>query len=686
MKKRELSLFLIFFLLSLSLCGQLGGYVLIDFLSSIHPNGCTDEPVLSWPDNETWVNMNSGSVMTGNFFGSWSPELGNELLLETSFNRANYNVRLILSTGDFSSTHNVQAEDWIQLEDITWSFVRYTCTENVMESGRYILPLDFETHFDLGPTDIVTGIEITFLFHPAGSDLAGVYIINTEPCNLNLGNDTTLCEGEVYNLDATSIYAEYLWQDGSEDSTILVSEPGVYSVTVTGNGCTATDSIAISFAEPPDLELVNDTALCEGDTLLLEVDNPNLSLTWPDGSSGSTYSVSESGTYPVNATDGICFLTDSVQVVFNPIPDVDLGNDTILCEGELLLLETDFEDATYLWSDNSTNAQLEISEGGVYWLSVTENNCNARDSIVIDFSELPEFDIGNDTTICLGDTLILDAFVQSATYLWQDNSTESEYVVTDPGIYWASVTSIESCTLTDSINVVYFGSIDLGNDTTLCEGEILFLNIETQNASYLWSDGSSAPSLEISEENSYWVNVTVNRCVATDTIVVGYNPTPEIDLGNDSTFCEGDTLILSAQFGNSDYLWQDNSTQPTLAAIEAGTYFVTVTLDNCTTTDLINLETEDCRIILEMPNIFTPNSDGRNDLLRPLLINGVDEAKLIIYNRWGEQVFQTNDLAKGWNGRNDNSDCAEGTYFWVVEYQTREREIKNLTGPVTLKR
>lgn len=96
-----------------------------------------------------------------------------------------------------------------------------------------------------------------------------------------------------------------------------------------------------------------------------------------------------------------------------------------------------------------------------------------------------------------------------------------------------------------------------------------------------------------------------------------------IDLGPDTTLCQGETLILVATTPNTTYLWQDNSTNPTFSVTQQGTYWVQAIENNCTVTDSVLIYEEDCEVILEMPNVFTPNNDGTNNLFVPIISNGI---------------------------------------------------------------
>jgi gliding motility-associated-like protein len=367
--------------------------------------------------------------------------------------------------------------------------------------------------------------------------------------------------------------------------------------------------------------------------------------------------------------------------LYTALQILDLGNDTTLCQEEVLILDATTPNATYLWQDNSTNPTFNVIQQGTYWVEVTVNNNSVTDTINVNFNPIPTIDLGNDTSLCQGEVLILDATTPNATYLWQDNSTNPTFNVSQQGAYWVEVAAT-NCSTTDTINVNFnpIPTIDLGNDTTLCQGEVLILDATTPNATYLWQSNSTNPTFNVSQQGAYWVEVAVNNCNTTDTINVNFNPRPTVDLGNDTTLCQGEVLILVATTPNATYLWQDNSTNPTFNVSQQGTYWVEVAVNNCNTRNSILIAIKDCEIILEIPNVFTPNKDGTNDLFAPIISNGIVSMRTIIYNRWGNKVYETNQLLIDWDGQGAN----DGTYFWIIYYTDITGAENILEGHVTI--
>ena len=252
-----------------------------------------------------------------------------------------------------------------------------------------------------------------------------------------------------------------------------------------------------------------------------------------------------------------------------------------------------------------------------------------------------------------------------------------------------------SDTLTQIVNIIQGPIINLGNDTTLCLGQLLNLDATNTTATYLWQDNSINPTFIATQPGQYWVEVSlINGCVNNDTINVIYDSIPIINLGNDTTtICDDTTLTLNALSPSSTYLWQDGSTDSVLLASLPNTYWVQVT-NNCgTSSDTIEVFTIDCdtltndTTILTMPNVFTPNGDGNNDIFIPSKLNKVVTAQISIYNRWGQQLFYSELLMQGWDGRTTAGiEVPSGTYFWIVNYVDIDKNEETLKGHVSLLR
>lgn len=565
------------------------GYNLYDYLvTATHPQGCPTNYVLGLPDDSTWVNMNDFSVMTGYFGSTRIDQPGNDLLLEISFHRSNYSIRLTLESGGLSASHTIQEADWTEYPFVSWKHLFPGCIPGAAASPRWLLALDF-TLFGIGPNEVVTGIEITFLPTSGSPDLAGVYLL-TPPCPMiDLGSDLTLCPGETVDIDATNPGATYLWQDGSTLAIYPDATPGTYWVKVTVFTCTVTDTIHIfpSAAPPP---LGPDFSICAGQSTLLDVTTPGAEYEWQDQSTDPTYQITAPGLYAVTVTIGECEFTDDVEVDLIEYPVIELGDDQTICEGQTFLLDAFTPDASYLWQDNAITSTYEVTLPGIYTVTVSLFGCSSTDMIEIEFRNTPDIDLGQDIEVCEGQPVLLDAYIPGATYLWQDNSIGETFDVTTSGTYTVTVT-VDECSASDEIEVTYFAAfeVDLGPDTLLCPGESLSLDASVPNATYLWQDNSSAPTFQVTEPGTYFVEVHEGFCKVIDSIAISYINLPLIDLGPDTTLCEGNTYTLVAHIIGASYQWQDQSTTDWMVVSAPGLYWVNGLVNGCITSDSIDV-------------------------------------------------------------------------------------------------
>jgi len=430
--------------------------------------------------------------------------------------------------------------------------------------------------------------------------------------NFSLGNDTILCQGEILVLSGLTPGATYLWQDGSTNSFLNITQTGQYSLTVDLNGCITNDTIQVDFTPSPIISLGPNQFICQGDSTLLDAFYLGATYLWQDGSTGSSIYVSQTGLYYVDLEFNGCAYSDSIQITVGNVSNFSLGNDTTLCQGEILVLSGLTPGATYLWQDGSTNSFLNITQTGQYSLTVDLNGCITNDTIQVNFTPSPIISLGPDQFICQGDSTLLDAFYQGATYIWQDGSTGSSIYVNQTGLYYVDL-EFNGCTYSDSIQITVgnVSNFSLGNDTTLCQGEILVLSGLTPGATYLWQDGSTNSFLNITQTGQYSLTVDLNGCITNDTIQVDFTPSPIISLGPDLFICQGDSTLLDAFYQGATYSWQDGSSSSTFWASQTGTYSVVLDLNGCTYEDQINIVVNNYPVI----NLGNDTSICETDLL-----------------------------------------------------------------------
>lgn len=512
-----------------------------------------------------------------------------------------------------------------------------------------------------------------FLIHPTTNDITHLvfesyysgttpywgyvlidHIVITEEPTVNLGNDTILilCEDDSLAINAGSGYSSYLWNDNSTDSILVVDTSGTYIVQVTNQyGCVAFDTIEVTINEyfPMVSEMLDSTLICEGLEISVGVTvdfgRPTYSYQWvglDDTLANATITADSTAFYVVNITDQCGnTISDSVKLVVIQQPDVDLGEDMLICEGEEVTLSAGAGNYFYLWQDGSIDSVYVATEPGWYWVQVSSIfGCNVTDSVYIDFYPPLDLSLGNDTLFCEEVNLLLDPGPDWLSYLWFDGNTEQTYQINTPGIYWVTVTDIHGCFGTDTISIGISPAVNvsLGPDTTVCSGDNFILTPGGNFTSYLWQNGSSNPSISITQPGLYWVEVTdASGCAGSDSIQVGLSPSPVLDLGSDTAICIGQSLNLEPQGLYNSYLWQDNTTDPYYTVTTSGQYTLTVSnIFNCYTSDEIYVNVSDPQVNLGPDTILCSGDSivlhAGNNFLTYLWQDGSNQQNFLVKN------------------------------------------------------
>ncbi|MEO6167249.1 MAG: gliding motility-associated C-terminal domain-containing protein, partial [Chitinophagales bacterium] len=258
-----------------------------------------------------------------------------------------------------------------------------------------------------------------------------------------------------------------------------------------------------------------------------------------------------------------------------------------------------------------------------------------------------------------------------------------------PGNYQDTLVAANGCDslVTTQLIVLPNPFVYLGTDTSICEGTSAQLDAGTGFSFYSWSDGSNTSTVNATEAGSYWVKVTDQEgCSGADTIIiVAVFPNPENFLPEDTAVC-GKFLRTIIVPGFASYEWSNNFNTDTAQFTLPGIYTLQVTDENgCTGTDEIIFESV-CEKALIMPNAFTPNGDGLNDILMPVILDELSDFELRIFNRWGKLIFYTKDPDEGWDGREIKHNAPIEQYVWTATYKNGNGEEQFEKGSVSLLR
>lgn len=283
-------------------------------------------------------------------------------------------------------------------------------------------------------------------------------------------------------------------------------------------------------------------------------------------------------------------------------------------------------------------------------------------------------------------------------YEWHDGSVDPIFEVSQTGSYSVTVTS-ENCTGTDEIEITYFPIpiFELGEQQTICHSSGFQLEVITEvpDANILWNTGLTNPILEPQSSGVYEATATANGCDFSDTIEIEVIQQLSFDFGEDRIACKGDTLVLNASTNGFDhpvsYVWSDGSTDSTFTAMNTGEYSVTMESECDVVSDAIAVYFEQCGCLLYVPNAFTPDQDGLNDVFSVSAKCDFDTYKIIIFNRFGQEVYRSYQPDSLWDGSHQGGDyfVADGVYVYRIEYTTNTLEgvvSEVLSGHITVLR
>ncbi len=438
-------------------------------------------------------------------------------------------------------------------------------TLTVTESGTYSLTITSD-----GCNYGIDSIEVTIL-------------TPLDPLDIGPPQDI-FCVGGEYSISLDPTLSEYTWQDGSHGPEYSITTPGTYSVTL-DDGCnTTSDIIVIDVMEPPVLDLGDDINFCAGDEVIFSLDPLLGDYIWHDGSTSSYYSASDEGTYTVTVSNICGSSSDEIILTELDVPLIELGlADQTICTGDTLFIVLDPGSGNIHWQDASNSLNYEITTPGVYSVTVSNDCGSGSDLINVTGFTTPVVDLGPDTILCSGETILLAADSIIASYLWQDTSTANTFLVSSPGLYFLTIAN-QCGIVSDSVTINYSSAIsplDFGPDQTLCTGGQVSLHANSPGANYLWQDNSTADSFQVTVSGTYFLQISNTCSSVADTIVVTIedNP-PQVDLPDQLSLCQGEFVTLDALITGVSYLWNDNSQNQQLQVTTPGIYSVTAS-DSC---------------------------------------------------------------------------------------------------------
>jgi len=418
------------------------------------------------------------------------------------------------------------------------------------------------------------------------------------------------------------------------------------------------------------------------------------------GTSHSTDFPTTPGTYEPNKINGggdqpvvfKMFVSSSISTTITP--------DTTICNGDSVQLVAS-GGTNYSWTPSTGLSDTAIANPiasptttTIYTVIIVSGFCGS-DTVSVTVTVIDSIiaAISPDTSICQGDSVQLIAS-GGINYSWSPSMGLNDTSIANPTATPITTTTyqviVSGCGNPDTaevtITVTPYPIVDLGKDTTICFGDSITLDAGNPGASYNWSTGESTQAITVDIAGTFWVEVNDSNCIGVDTITI-VDSTLVVDLGADTTLCLGESITLNAGNPGASFLWNTGATTQTITVSTTGNYAVELTdSNNCSSIDTIDVSVVDCdtiKNIFFIPNSFSPNEDEDNDIL---LVRGsrIKNIKLFIYNRWGEKVFETFDITKGWDGTYRKKPLNTAVFAWYAEVEFEDANKVYRKGNVTL--
>ena len=435
---------------------------------------------------------------------------------------------------------------------------------------------------------------------------------------------------------------------------------------------------------------------------IVKPDNPKSQF---NGTTGTTYILRWA------IIDGPCISSDEVTITINSTPAAKLSvsdntgislNDGIICSGDTAQLIAS-GGINYNWSTGETTAEIKKDTAGSYYVIVTDTNgCSDTASVLIMVNPLPQAGVSiidnsgsmqNDGLLCAGDTALLIAS-GGINYSWSTGETNNKITTNREGTYSVSVSDTNACvtSIKNKIEIISLPVADAGTDDISCGPEYK-LNALSVAGSGFWSvsqgpidaiffPGKNDPAsiVTISSYGSYiftW-KVVNEGCQASADVMINFHEPLAANAGKDQALNHIFTASMGAGLDASSTgewkllsgagVFNDiNSPDTRVSGLSPGKNLFVWTVNDgyCLASDTMVIDVND----LFVPQVITPNNDNKNDFF---VIKDIEEnapVALTVFNRWGSEVYSSNDYSNDWDGRNKyGTELPEDTYFYVLKF------------------
>jgi len=538
-----------------------------------------------------------------------------------------------------------------------------------------------------------------------------------------------ICQGEELRLDLHNLFdtaqINWHWTYHPDLSCTTCLSPVVqplvdtryYLVLENGKACrdTVVFQVRVKPYAVPDIHLDTDTLICLHDSVVLQVRGglSDYRYAWKAATADlSCYDCPEPVASPLSnalyqlrvTTQRGCYKEDSIYIEVIDQSHPFAGPDRIICAGDSIQLEImEGEEPQWLIGEGLSctdcfNPFAQPSETQHYPVQIktTDLGCRIRDTVKITIVQRDAVSAGPDTTLCLGESYILKGRGEGVVQWLPDIGLDQNDILQPEAGPTASTTytlSVQNgdCLLIDSTNVQVKDKVQIwGQDTVVCQGTVFELAVTGDAVSYHWEPESLISQQGIPRPTVYteapvtYTAVGYNSLCEPDTayITVGVNPLPQFSLPPRHYFFTDESIQLFPEIeyaSNLQYQWFPplglsctDCAEPVVSVDTTSLYQLKLKNTETGCEDSLSTTVQQLfscpQDMINVPNIFTPNDDGINDLLElhpSRLIHSIISFK--IFNRWGELVFETNDLHAKWDGYFKGKKLPSGVYVYYLE-------------------
>lgn len=393
------------------------------------------------------------------------------------------------------------------------------------------------------------------------------------------------------------------------------------------------------------------------------------------------------------------YLEDVSVVEMTNVDTFYTTTDTTICKrgGFNHILESKGQLADYKWSNGVTTPQTSVTDTGTYYCVARAGCITYIDTFKIKYEPAPELDLGKELINCNNQAVTIRSNYPNSNYLWNTGATTDSIIADTSGTYFLTIS--DHCgTQTDSVHVYIQPPTPkpAATDTMICQFETgTTINAPGENIHwYTHPEGliglEQQPPIVASEPGTYnlFITQTIGKCESKKSpVTINVTYTPHEELGDKIVMCDNDLKKIGVSMPDVSYKWNTGSNACCIVPHKDGLYKLAMENQCGTFVDSLWVIYSSCEECIVFPNAFVPVRNHENRVFRPILKCPVSEYHIRIYNRWGNMVFESNDVQDGWYGRFNYDYAPIGTYVYLVEYKAKgKQKTQYIKGNVTLLR